>query len=86
MLKLAEAIDNHAEKLVAAESFDNGKPEWLQKLLTYLVALLTFVFCYSNNPFDSKSHDMDGAALNYTLKNLLVLQAAYRHGTSLYIY
>ena len=31
MMKLAQAIDDNAEKLVVAESFDNGKPEWLAR-------------------------------------------------------
>jgi aminomuconate-semialdehyde/2-hydroxymuconate-6-semialdehyde dehydrogenase len=69
MLKLAEAIDNHAENLVASESFDNGKPEWLAKTIDIprCSANLRF-FATAITHFDSKSHDMDGAALNYTLK------------------
>ena len=31
LMKLAEAIDRYSDKLVIAESFDNGKPEWLAK-------------------------------------------------------
>lgn len=31
MMKLADLIDRDAEKLIAAESFDQGKPEWLAR-------------------------------------------------------
>ena len=69
MLKLANAIDGYTEKLVVSESFDNGKPEWLAKTVDIprCSANLRF-FATAICHFDSKSHDMDGAALNYTLK------------------
>lgn len=69
LLKLADAIDSKSEELVRAESFDNGKPEWLAKTMDIprCSANLRF-FATSILHYDSKIHDMDGAALNYTLK------------------
>jgi len=68
MMKLADAIDRSANKLVVAESFDNGKPEWLAKNVDIprSSANIRF-FATSILHFDSKSHEMSGA-LNYTLK------------------
>ena len=69
MMKLADAIDKNAKKLVEAESFDNGKPQWLAKAVDIprCSANIRF-FATAILHFDSDSHDMDGAALNYTLK------------------
>ena len=69
MMKLADAIDEGADKLVAAESLDNGKPEWLAKSVDIprSAANIRF-FATAILHFDSKSHNMDGEALNYTLK------------------
>ncbi len=69
MMKLADAIDKNAKKLIEAESFDNGKPEWLAKTVDIprCSANIRF-FATAILHFDSDSHDMDGAALNYTLK------------------
>ena len=69
LMKLADAIDQHAEKLVIAESFDNGKPEWLAKSIDIprCSANIRF-FATSILHFDSKSHNMGDLALNYTLK------------------
>ena len=69
MMKLADAIDKNAEKLIKSESFDNGKPEWLAKTVDIprCSANIRF-FATAILHFDSESHDMGGAALNYTLK------------------
>jgi len=69
MMKLADAVDKNAKKLIEAESFDNGKPEWLAKTVDIprCSANIRF-FATAILHFDSDSHDMDGAALNYTLK------------------
>jgi aminomuconate-semialdehyde/2-hydroxymuconate-6-semialdehyde dehydrogenase len=69
MMKLADAIDKNAEKLIKSESFDNGKPEWLAKAVDIprCSANIRF-FATAILHFDSESHDMGGAALNYTLK------------------
>ena len=69
MMKLADAIEKNEKKLVKAESFDNGKPEWLAKNIDIprCSANIRF-FATAILHFESDSHDMDGAALNYTLK------------------
>ena len=70
MMKLAQAIDDHSDELVLAESFDNGKPEWLARSVDIprCSANIRF-FATAILHFNSNAYDMDGAALNYTLKN-----------------
>ena len=69
MMKLADAIDESADKLVVAESLDNGKPEWLAKSVDIPRSAANIRFFETAIlHFDSKSHNMDGEALNYTLK------------------
>jgi len=68
MMKLAEAIKEKADMLVKAESFDNGKPEWLAKSVDIPRSSENFkFFATAILHYDSKSHDMDGQAINYTL-------------------
>ena len=69
MMVLADAIEKKAQNLIVAESFDNGKPEWLAKTVDIprCSSNIRF-FATAILHFDSKSHDMDGTALNYTLK------------------
>ncbi len=69
MMKLADAIDANAEDLAKAESRDNGKPLWLAKKMDIPRCSTNIrFFATAILHFDSKSHDMDGNALNYTLK------------------
>jgi aminomuconate-semialdehyde/2-hydroxymuconate-6-semialdehyde dehydrogenase len=69
MMRLADAIDDNAEILVQAESFDNGKPEWLAKSVDIPRCSKNIrFFATAILHFESKSHDMDGTAINYTLK------------------
>tara|TARA_B100001250_G_scaffold249235_1_gene214250 strand:- start:640 stop:2094 length:1455 start_codon:yes stop_codon:yes gene_type:complete len=69
LMKLAQAVDNYAEELSVAESFDNGKPEWLARTVDIprCSANIRF-FATAILHFESSAHDMDGLALNYTLK------------------
>tara|TARA_Y100000589_G_scaffold87144_1_gene81210 strand:+ start:13373 stop:14827 length:1455 start_codon:yes stop_codon:yes gene_type:complete len=69
LMKLADAIDKNLEKLALAESLDNGKPEWLAKKIDIprCAANLRF-FATAILHLDSKSHNMDGEAMNYTIK------------------
>ena len=69
MIRLADAIDNCGKELAKAESFDNGKPLWLAKTVDIprCSANLRF-FATAILHFSSKTHDMDGSALNYTLQ------------------
>ena len=69
LLCLADKIEEHFEELVIAESKDNGKPEWLAKMVDIprAPANLRF-FATACLHFSSEMHDMDGKALNYTLR------------------
>lgn len=69
MMRLAETIDKHFANLVKQESKDNGKPEWLAKQVDIprCSANVKF-FATALLHFDSKIHEMDGKALNYTLR------------------
>ncbi|NNC70557.1 MAG: aldehyde dehydrogenase family protein, partial [Flavobacteriaceae bacterium] len=70
MLKISELIEANLDRLVAAESKDNGKPIWLAKAVDIPRAALNFRF-FGNaiTQFASESHESVGQnALNYTLR------------------
>lgn len=69
MIRLADLIEANHEKLVQAESDDNGKP---LKLASHVdipraAANIRF-FATAILHFAAESHDMDGQAINYTLR------------------
>ena len=69
IMRLADEIDNHFNELVAAESKDNGKPEHLAKSVDIPRASENFrFFATASLHIDSQVHEMDGKALNYTLR------------------
>ena len=69
IMRLADEIDNYFDKLVAAESKDNGKPEHLARSVDIPRASENFrFFATASLHFDSEVHEMDGKALNYTLR------------------
>jgi len=69
IMRLADEIDNHFDALVEAESKDNGKPEWLARSVDIPRASENFrFFATASLHFDSEVHEMDGKALNYTLR------------------
>ena len=69
MMRLAQLIDDNADALALAESIDNGKtvklaahvdiPRASSNIRFFATAILHFA---------SESHDMDGTAINYTLR------------------
>ena len=69
MMRLAQLIDDNAEELALAESIDNGKtvklashvdiPRASSNIRFFATAILHYA---------SESHDMDGTAINYTLR------------------
>ena len=62
-------IEDSFELLVKAESFDTGKPEWLTRSVDIPRCSENIrFFATASLHFDSKLHDMDGGAINYTLK------------------
>ncbi len=69
IMRLADEIDNHFNELVTAESKDNGKPEHLAKSVDIPRASENFrFFATASLHIDSEVHEMDGKALNYTLR------------------
>ena len=69
LMCLADNIDQKFKELVQAESFDTGKPEWLTKSVDIPRCSENIrFFATASLHFDSKFHEMDGAAINYTLK------------------
>ncbi|HEX4300211.1 MAG TPA: aldehyde dehydrogenase [Gammaproteobacteria bacterium] len=72
LLKLADLIERDMEKLVRAESVDNGKPVDLARRLDIprAVSNLRF-FAAAASQFASESHAMESGAINYTLRSAL---------------
>ena len=69
LMRLADAIENHFDELVAAESKDNGKPETLAANVDIPRAPANIRFFAGAILHDSSEvHEMDGMALNYTLR------------------
>ena len=69
LMKLADEIEKHSDELIAAESKDNGKPEWLARSVDIPRAPENFrFFATAILHFNSEIHEMDGQALNYTLR------------------
>jgi aminomuconate-semialdehyde/2-hydroxymuconate-6-semialdehyde dehydrogenase len=69
IMHLADVIEEHFDELVEAESKDNGKPEWLARSVDIPRASENFrFFATASLHFDSEIHEMDGKAINYTLR------------------
>jgi len=69
LMNIVKNIEDSFELLVKAESFDTGKPEWLTRSVDIPRCSENIrFFATASLHFDSKLHDMDGGAINYTLK------------------
>ncbi len=69
LMKLADTIEKHFDELVAAESKDNGKPESLAAHVDIPRAPANIRFFAGAILHDSSDvHEMDGIAINYTLR------------------
>lgn len=66
--KIAELIDLKNESLALAESIDQGKPLWLAKNEMIRSAQNFRFFATAAMQFASESHNMEGVAINYTLR------------------
>ncbi len=66
--KIAELIDLKNDELAAAESIDQGKPKWLAKNEITRSAQNFRFFATASMQFASESHNMEGHAINYTLR------------------
>ena len=69
LMKLADTIEQYSEELVKAESKDNGKPETLASRVDIPRAPANIRFFAGAILHDSSQmHEMDGMAINYTLR------------------
>ena len=69
LMRLASTIEKHQKELVKAESIDNGKPEKLAAHVDIPRAPANIRFFAGAILHDSsKTHEMDGVAFNYTLR------------------
>lgn len=69
LMRLSEGIKARFEEFVKAESYDNGKPEWLARLVDIPRASTNLeFFSTAALHYASELHDMDGTAINYTLR------------------
>jgi aminomuconate-semialdehyde/2-hydroxymuconate-6-semialdehyde dehydrogenase len=70
LLKIATKIEEQLDALALAESIDNGKPVWLAREVDIPRAAKNFHF-YATAilHYASLSHDMEGKAINYTLRH-----------------
>jgi aminomuconate-semialdehyde/2-hydroxymuconate-6-semialdehyde dehydrogenase len=76
LMKLADTIDRHSEELIKAESKDNGKPETLAAHVDIPRASSNIRFFAGAILHDSSEmHEMDGMAINYTLRQPLGVAA-----------
>ena len=70
LLRLAELVERDLEKLVRAESVDNGKPVDLARRLDIPRAISNLrFFAAAASQFASESHAMESGAINYTLRS-----------------
>ena len=77
-MDLADKIDEYSEELILAESKDNGKPETLARIVDIPRASENFrFFATAILHFSSEIHEMDGKALNYTLREPVGVAALY---------
>ena len=69
LMRLADTIEKHSGELIKAESKDNGKPETLAAHVDIPRAPANIRFFAGAILHDSSEiHEMDGTALNYTLR------------------
>ena len=69
LMKLADTIEKYSDDLVKAESKDNGKPETLAAHVDIPRAPANIRFFAGAILHDSSEvHEMDGIAINYTLR------------------
>ena len=69
LMSIAKGIEDKMDVFVAAESRDNGKPVSLARKVDIPRAISNFrFFATSILHFSSEAHDMDGKAINYTLR------------------
>lgn len=76
LMRLADTIEKYSEELIKAESKDNGKPETLAAHVDIPRAPANIRFFAGAILHDSSQmHEMDGIAINYTLREPLGVAA-----------
>ncbi len=70
--RIAELIDLKNDELALAESIDQGKPVWLAKTEMTRSAQNFRFFATAAMQFNSESHNMEGHAINYTIKSRFI--------------
>lgn len=72
LMKISKAIEADLNNLALAESIDNGKPLWLAKSVDIPRAASNMrFFATAIMQFASEAHEMNGKAINYTLRKPL---------------
>jgi len=67
--QIADLIDEKNEDLALAESIDQGKPVWLARTEITRSGQNFRFFATAAMQFSSESHNMEGHAINYTVKS-----------------
>ena len=72
LFDISQRIEKKLEELALAESVDNGKPLWLAKQVDIPRAASNFrFFATAIMQFAAESHEINGQAINYTLRKPL---------------
>jgi aminomuconate-semialdehyde/2-hydroxymuconate-6-semialdehyde dehydrogenase len=72
LMKIANAIEEQQDELALAECMDNGKPLWLAKAVDIPRAASNLkFFATAIMQISSESHEVNGQAINYTLRQPL---------------
>lgn len=72
LMAISKEIEANLDALAIAESIDNGKPLWLAKTVDIPRAASNFrFFATAIMQFASEAHEMNGKAINYTLRRPL---------------
>jgi len=72
LMKISDLILENLDALALAESIDNGKPLWLAKSVDIPRAASNMrFFATAIMQFASEAHEMNGTAINYTLRKPL---------------
>ena len=67
LMSLADMLDKNFDNFVEAESYDNGKPEWIARSVDIPRVSENFrFFATASLHFSSECHEMDGKAFNAT--------------------
>lgn len=69
--KIADLIESNIDMFAEAESKDQGKPVWLARNEMKRASQNFRFFATAAMQFSSESHDMEGLAINYTLRQSL---------------